>query len=349
MSKTESKAEGKETVEFVLKKEHGLLAVALILFVASGIMLVLSQTTHQERAVALWSAPSELNDINAVAQKAVDWINAFFKSRGISATATLLGAAERHGLIEVNIRISGGGRSETVTHYVTTDGTLLLPQAIDITQKPVEQKEETQPEIPKSDRPKVELFVMSYCPFGLQAEKAMIPVIELLGDKISFTVRFVDYVMHGPKEMWENLRQYCIEHNVAPDKYFTYLKCFVQSGNYRECLSHANISEKDVNACMERLNREYNIEGLLSSGKRYPPFPLETTLNKKYGVRGSPTLVINGVTLSAPRSPEGLKGIICSAFTSPPPECNVSLSSDVVRPGFGPITERGGSSGGSCR
>ena len=29
--------------------------------------------------------------------------------------------------------------------------------------------------IPKSQRPKVELFVMSYCPFGLQMEKAYAP------------------------------------------------------------------------------------------------------------------------------------------------------------------------------
>ena len=37
---------------------------------------------------------------------------------------------------------------------------------------------------PKKEKPEVELFVMSHCPFGTQIEKGMLPVARLLGDKI---------------------------------------------------------------------------------------------------------------------------------------------------------------------
>ncbi|HTY44247.1 MAG TPA: hypothetical protein VMC80_03315, partial [Patescibacteria group bacterium] len=44
--------------------------------------------------------------------------------------------------------------------------------------------------VPKTDKPTVELFVMSYCPYGTQMEKAIIPVLNLLKDKVNFTLRF---------------------------------------------------------------------------------------------------------------------------------------------------------------
>src|SRR3989338_8353212 len=65
--------------------------------------------------------------------------------------------------------------------------------------------------IPKSDRPKVELFVMADCPYGLQMEKAYIPAWDLLKKKADIDVKFVSYAMHGKKEVDENTRQYCIQ------------------------------------------------------------------------------------------------------------------------------------------
>ena len=41
----------------------------------------------------------------------------------------------------------------------------------------------------------------------------------------------------------------------------------------------------------------------------------------------SPSVVINGVYLeNVDRSPEGLKGLICSAFNTSPASCNTTLS-----------------------
>ena len=79
----------------------------------------------------------------------------------------------------------------------------------------------------KSDKPNVELFVMSHCPFGTQAEKGIIPVVNLLKNKINFSVKFVDYSMHGKSEIDENTLQYCIQKEESK-KYIPYLTCFLE-------------------------------------------------------------------------------------------------------------------------
>jgi glutaredoxin len=53
-----------------------------------------------------------------------------------------------------------------------------------------------QPTIPpfqpqKSDRPEVKFFVMSFCPYGNQAEAGLEPVYQLLKDKVSWLPRYI--------------------------------------------------------------------------------------------------------------------------------------------------------------
>jgi glutaredoxin len=208
------------------------------------------------------------------------------------------------------------------------------------------------PSAPKVDKPDVKLFVMSYCPYGLQAEKAMLPVMKLLGSKADITINFVDYIMHGEKEVYENLRQYCIQKEQR-GKFYNYLLCFVQSGDYEKCLSEAGVDRGKLEACMNSTDRAYNITNLLNDRSTwlngyYPQFPIESDLNDLYGVRGSPTLVINGQQVSVARSPEAYKQAICNAFNNPPSECSTTLSNQQTSPGISPINSTSSSSSGSC-
>jgi protein-disulfide isomerase len=41
----------------------------------------------------------------------------------------------------------------------------------------------------------------------------------------------------------------------------------------------------------------------------------------------SPTLLVNGVTYTGARTPEGYKQAICNSFDTAPAECNTTLSS----------------------
>jgi len=198
------------------------------------------------------------------------------------------------------------------------------------------------PVVVKSDKPVVELFVMAFCPFGLQMQKAFVPAWELLKDKADFSVKFVSYAMHGKEEIEENTRQYCIQAE-QPEKYISYLKCFVvgkDKNGYKSCLTSAGVNEAKLNTCVNNANNKFGImakfddQGSWLNG-RYPIYSVHADLNEKYGVQGSPTLIINGAEVQANRTPAAVKQAVCAAFNNAPAECAQKLSTAAAVAGFG--------------
>ncbi|NTW29741.1 MAG: hypothetical protein HGA33_00500, partial [Candidatus Moranbacteria bacterium] len=185
------------------------------------------------------------------------------------------------------------------------------------------------------------LFVMSYCPYGTQIEKGILPVLETLGDKIDFTLEFVSYAMHDKKEIDENLRQYCIR-TEEPLKLSAYLGCFLKKGQGTEtaCMKTVGVNVAKNAECMKTadatfdVTKNYNDKGTYSGS--FPPFNVDKADNEAYGVQGSPALVINGVTAdSSQRDPASLLKTVCSGFESAPEACSAMLSTDVPVAGFG--------------
>ena len=258
------------------------------------------------------------------------------------------------GLYSMDVEING----QHVRSYATDDGKLFLPYAF-----PVIQTEKTSlsgtpstvsQSVPKSDRPDVKLFVMSYCPYGLQMEKAAIPVEKLLGGNTKFSLNYVIYSnygneclgngsycsMHGKDELEEDIRQMCIRKLYGNDTFWKYVDAFSKEGSYqnktiwKKVLSEQGLDESRIMQCVDQ---EKSSLDMLSA---------EKTLNGKYRVSGSPTLVVNGKTMSVSRSPEAVKEAICSAFNNPPSECQQNLSTQQTSPGFGSGASSG--SAGSC-
>ncbi len=334
--KTE-KEEKRET-KVPLDVDKNVIIVGVLAFVVGLIVGVVLQPTGGT------SASPEI-----VSQNVAGWLTGYFKAQGVNASVSINSVKEVNGLFFVDAMVTANGRTLPLQAYVSPDGTLLFPQAIDLRNVP----KSASMSPPKSDRPTVELFVMSHCPFGVQMEKALIPVLRLLGDKVDFKLHFVNYAMHGEDEVRENIRQYCIQKEYGTQKLLDYLECLNTSSkdNYNDCMVKKGIDINRINACMEAVDREYNITQILQNRNlwlsgRFPIFPIDDALNQKYGVRGSPTLVINGVTVNVARNPEALKQAICSAFTTPPPECNQTLSTETPSPGFGGGT--GTNSSGQC-
>ncbi len=203
--------------------------------------------------------------------------------------------------------------------------------------------------MPKKEKPEVNLFVMSYCPYGTQMEKGILPVLRLLGDKIDFNMRFVYYAMHGETEVNEQTLQYCIQKEYN-EKYLDYLECFLNEGNTEECVEEVELSGK-LDTCIEETDAEFKITEKLNDQStwmgNYPPFDVDKELNEKYGVRGSPSLVINDVVASTSRNPASLLDAICTGFKDKPSECSEELSSENPSAGFG-FSETSSSSSGSC-
>ena len=267
------------------------------------------------------------------------------------ATATLVDVQEEGELYNVKLSVNG----QLVDGYVTKDGELFFPQAIDMsaTADLAAAADEPAPaaqELPKTAKPKVELFVMSHCPYGTQAEKAMIPVVQELGDKIDFSVKFVNYAMHGEKEVLEEMNQVCIE-NEQNAKFLDYLNCFLKEGDGETCLTETKIDKTKLSACTLKLDTEFNIRKSLEdettwSGGRFPPFLVHDKENEEYGVQGSPTLVINGQQASASRSPAAFLAAVCGAFSEVPEGCGAELSAAQASPGFGTGTASAGAGSG---
>jgi len=212
-------------------------------------------------------------------------------------------------------------QGDEIPVYITKDGKYFLQGAVPLSETATDTtatQTQTQPQnIPKSDKPKVELFIMTYCPYGTQAEKGIIPAIEALGNKIDAEIRFVHYFMHGDDEEQETYRQLCIREKYS-DKYLDYLKCFLEDGNATRCL---NLMKLNVDSCMT------------SEGKTY--YATDSELSQGYGVQGSPTLIINGQEVSSARDSASYLKTICSAFNTAPSECSKTLSSTSPSSGFG--------------
>ena len=283
----------------------------------------------------------------AAAEKAINYINENLLQEGF--TASLVSVAEENGVYKFHLKV---GENE-FDSYVTKDGKLLFVNPpIDLEEKPISQAENEAKEVSKRDIPDIKLFVMSYCPFGLQAQKMFLPVYNLLKDKAEMGVYFVNYIMHGKEEIDENLRQHCIQEE-QKEKYYNYLACFVQDGDFEKCLTEAEIDKTKLAACISSTDSQYKITELYNNQNtwlngQYPKFDVHTDLNEKYGVGGSPTIVINDTAVNIiTRSPEEFKKTICQAFIAEPEECSQILSKDIPSAGFGGGTAS--SSGGGCQ
>lgn len=270
------------------------------------------------------------------------FINNYLMTSG--EKVTVKDVSKSYGLYKMTIVLSSG----EVESYLTRDGKLFFPQALDVAKISGSREEAASPTdkaagpsatvSKKSDKPSVELFIMSYCPYGTQIQKGFLPVLAALGDKINFQLKFVDYAMHGDKELAENLTQYCIakEQN---SKLSDYLNCFLASGESGSCLTKAGISANKLSSCVAKTDKQYkvteNSKNKVGYKGSYPGFDVNKTDNEKYGVGGSPTLVINGQDISSDRDPASLLKTICSAFNNQPKECQATLSSASPAPGFG--------------
>ncbi len=204
----------------------------------------------------------------------------------------------------------------------------------------------------KREKPEVDVFVMSHCPFGTQIEKGLLPVWDLLGDKVDLNIRFVDYAMHGEKEVKEQLRQYCVGEQ-GKLKLRKYLGCFLKEGEEGDrCVKEAGVDSGELAACTKKVDKEFGVIKALEDKSnwkgRFPPFPIHAEMAQKYGVRGSPTLVINDVVVESGRSPKAIRDAICKGFKEQPPECSKEIDDANPSPGFGFNKGKEGGSGAAC-
>ena len=196
------------------------------------------------------------------------------------------------------------------------------------------------PDPVKSSRPSVELFVMSFCPFGVQAENAMEPVVNLFGTKADIRVRYIASVngttvdsiksLHGLTEAKEDLRQLCIA-KYYPQELWPYLMDFdknCQDASIRK--SDAAFIACGVNATSKVGIDNQKIDTCAYGSEGLALLRADEVITKGYKITGSPTIMINGQKYSGLRTADAYKQRICDYFETPPAECSVNLSAQAA-------------------
>ena len=169
---------------------------------------------------------------NAAGAKVAEWAS------GQVENVEIVSVTEEYGLYAVTFSYANPetAATEEATLQITKDGSSLILQAIPLqttaTTTPTDTPVTTSTDIPKTDKPVVELYVWSYCPYGVAAQGPLAEVASLLGDNIN-TKTYMYYDGHGPFETQQNKIQACIQ-EVAPEKYWDYAAGFVDS-IYSEC------------------------------------------------------------------------------------------------------------------
>jgi len=237
------------------------------------------------------------------------------------ANASLIGVEEQSGLYQVTIKIE----DQEYKTYISKDGKLLFPQGTDIS-------EQEQGEISKTDKPEAMLFVMSFCPYGNQAEEIMLPVVDLLGNKASINLHYVIYSnyqgggpeycldkenkycsMHGVSELKQDVRELCVQ-KYQEDKFWDFVKTI-----------NANCTYQDIDSCWQGVAEKVGINTTkveqCFKDEALNLLAEEVSLNEKYGIKGSPQLIINEIEYAGARSSNAYKEGICSTFNSLPEEC----------------------------
>lgn len=267
---------------------------------------------------------------DAVGEKLLD----FYTANGAEGL-TLNSTEEVSGVYQVNF----GYQGSVVPIFVTRDGKYAGSLSPLVT-KDSTGAEPAPTEVPKSDKPVVELYVFTYCRPGTQSEKGMIPVAKLLGDKIDFKIRQVG-AMHGEYEKIEAQRQLCVEKNY-PTKFLDYVLDFALNEKIGECRSDTACAKPEIEALFTKLGIDKTKIETCMAGDGVTMYEAEEANSKAKGVGGSPTLIINGVEASSGRDSASYLKTICSAFNTAPSECSQTLSSTAPSLGFG-----GGSSSSS--
>jgi len=249
-----------------------------------------------------------------------------------SGSCSLVTVNDTDGLYKVVTLYQGN----LIPVYVTKDGKFLfVSQPIDLT-KPVTSITTSTQTITKSDKPTVELYVMSFCPYGIQAENLMKPAFDLLGEKAEFKVRFIASVagntvdsiksLHGTLEAQEDLRQLCIQKYYDAKTFWKYLS------NFNSACASFSSDSASLERCWKSAATKYGIdtskiETCASGSEGINLLKEDEKLVNQFGISGSPTILINSVRYEGVRSSESFKSGICSAFITSPSECSQTLSS----------------------
>jgi hypothetical protein len=330
-----------------------LIGIAVLAVIVTAVLIFVNSNTGFSLPTIFGLSDSQ------IAKNTVNYIN----DNQLSTTpATLVKFSEASGLVKVTIKI---GTSQ-FDSYVTKDGKFLFPQAFDMTPKkgaaPANQKANsnqnastTPTAVQKTDKPLLEAFVVSSCPYGLQMQRAVADAVKNISSLAAdIKIRYIGSIsggvissMHGQEEAQENLRQICIREE-QQSKYYNYISCYMKKtagtmangmplGDTKGCLASTGIDTAKLNSCVSDSKR----------GLAYAQADFD--LANKYNVSGSPTLILNGAQISESnyggRSSDAVKAMVCAGSSTQESFCSTKLNTAAAAASFNATYASGSGSG----
>lgn len=160
---------------------------------------------------------------------------------------------------------------------------------------------------------KVELYVMSQCPYGVQAEQLFEDVVKKLGPDLDFRVEFIgkkgpsgDFSsLHGPNEVKGDIAQLCAM-KYSPAKWFDMILCQNKAPkevatNWESCAKENDIAVDKLTSC---------IDGQEGKDLLAASFDKATAAQAS----GSPTIIINGEKYQGNRRAGDILRTICKGY-----------------------------------
>ncbi len=176
-----------------------------------------------------------------------------------------------------------------------SDVVALHTKDVDHSREPMNLEELLTSRIARMGKPTLELFVMSYCPFGVQAEEKLIPIVKEFGNKIDFKLQFIAQEkeapsaqditpftsLHGYPEVAENIRQLLIAQEY-PDQYLDYILC------------RGKKLDKSWENCAEKFGIDVaRIQELFDTPEAEQLFRESIKRSAELGIGASPTILVD--------------------------------------------------------
>ena len=168
---------------------------------------------------------------------------------------------------------------------------------VDHSRSPMNLEELLASRVSRVGKPRVELFVMSYCPYAVKAEEKLIPIVKAFGDKIDFRLQFIaeeketsDCAGYNP--LYESPRlpggggRYTATADSGseyPDRYLDYILC------------RGKKLEKSWEECAQKLGIDVSrIQALFDSPEAEQLFRENIKRAAALGINASPTIFVDG-------------------------------------------------------
>jgi hypothetical protein len=306
-----------------------------------------------------------------VASQTIDYINKNLVRSG--TTVSFVDISDDSGIYKLVLQLATAEAATNSEVHVTKDGRLLFIPYLDVidmkpgtvaTTTTTETGSQTQNNtddsvntttcetMAKAEKPLVEAFVVSNCPYGLQMQRIIYEIVKSIP---SFAANMkVEYMgaiqdnkitsMHGDAEAQENLRQICIREEQSA-KYWDYVGCYIKEGKSTDCLATAKIDTTKLNTCTTDANK----------GLKYAA--VDFAAEAKYKVTGSPTLLVNGQNYNKPKFPieyvfggrtaEAVKSLICCGSQQKSDACSKILATSSAATSFSKTYTTSGASNNS--